>query len=1305
MVAKTPASKIMSVLVLLLIVMIGVNVQAVDNPVSYESEINDCDVIKYNGEYYIQGNWLKGDMLSSRDLVSWGQRKHVFSWNNTWHTQDHPTDPDYDIHGTHIRYHNGTFHLYAHLGVVDGITHAVSSNIWGPYAEPVNSAFAQWIDADTFKDDNSNLYFYSTQISSGERIYGYTMSDPNTITSSRDEQISASGGWEGSSINEGSKVFKYRGRYYMIYNANGTTDPNYALGCVEASSPLGFNNSGKYSTQILKRTGTRPAGEEIHTIGQPWMVEGVNGFEKWLGYFAVTTSDGRTQRIDRMHFFDRTLYVEGPSDRYSTGYHPAPAKPQYGATFSTDAATLPPEWTASGGIWSVANGELRQSASGSPRATLNQTAAENYLFEINLKFNGSTTDQQAGARVYYVDDNNWMIVGIHQTATPGVNNFYYHLREGGVDNVQAVSLAESVMDLNVYHKIRVQRSGNTFKIKLDDVIHAPVDVATASSFGPSQVALYANNADVSFDGVIYTVGWDEYGSEVQDWEQIAGSRTYGSDGVSINNGYAHKGDLMPEYEFAAQVYQTSGDGGMGFTAVAIDGDNWLDGRINTATDTLEIFGKYAGVDIPYQSANLANKSNYNLRAVKLSDRVIFFVDGEEKLTINQAFGPSRVGLVSWGMTARFNGIMAYQTEPDVVPTEWTVSDVGSPGFAGTIKEYDNALYMTGSGADIWDLSDEFAFAHKDISGDFEFTTRVVNHDKTHYWAKAGLMFRDNLAANSAMVHLNVSPHDIGDGRAYLHWRDVAGGGTGHIDAPAFLNFPIWLKLKRVGGTFNGYYSSDGQIWTPIGSVSPPVAASGKLGYSLCALDNNRIARAMFDNSELVVPLTPGSVGNSQVIYEDELPAAFTSTAPAAGNDPVAYQWQQTLTPAVPASWTDIPGATGATYAFPSQYGAYPSDTTIYARRKATDAYYTDYSNEVSLRVDKLFDTSGPRIFIDNFNVADTTDVNLDLATRQAGGGGTSTYTGHMPHYSITGGKLKNLGVAGFLSQDKDMGHFIVGQDFEFSFKVAVPDTSGNWSSIYLHDETYGGSDPRADSRMGIYFLGAANSSFVGAIYHGTGSHLEEGITVAEVEALTGATYNKEDEHAFTFVSHAIAGTYDLWIDGVKVRSGMTYAFDGAERRIGIVGTMSSQGAFYDDIALRYYGTTYTKWADDNSLSGTDALLSTDIEGDGLDNLAEYAVGGNPGLADVLPPAEIVDLGGGSNLFRYVYHRRRDAAARGLLYGLSYDLDLVDTNDWVYVGTLWETDTAIINADFESVTNEVEITGVDQGFLRLEITLD
>jgi hypothetical protein len=266
-------------------------------------------------------------MISSRDLENWGSRTHVFSWNNTWHTAVNPSDPYADIHGTHLRYINGTFHLYAHLGTTanDGITHATSSNIWGPYIEPVNSRFAQNIDADTFIDEDSLMYFYSTRFLNGESIYYKTMADPWMLSSSYILLISPSSQdyWYGStSINEGSKVFKYRGKYYMLYNAYPTDNPNYSFGCVEASSPTTFANSGKYTSPVLTRA-TPAGGEEINTIGQPWVVEGLNGFERWIGYFGITASEGRTQRIDRMHFFHgqaRSLYIDGPTTRYSTGY-------------------------------------------------------------------------------------------------------------------------------------------------------------------------------------------------------------------------------------------------------------------------------------------------------------------------------------------------------------------------------------------------------------------------------------------------------------------------------------------------------------------------------------------------------------------------------------------------------------------------------------------------------------------------------------------------------------------------------------------------------------------------------------------------------------------------------------------------------------------------------------------------------------------------------------------------------------------------------------------------------------------------
>ena len=153
-------------------------VQAADNPFSYMLGLNDGDCLKYNGEYYFAGNRLRGGIIASRDLRSWGRRTHVFSWNNTWHTRvNDPADRDKDIHGTQIFYDNGTFHLYPHLFgnyPPSGIVHAVGSSMMGTYTEPVTtSPFAELIDADLFKDENGSLYFYSTRIVSGEERICY----------------------------------------------------------------------------------------------------------------------------------------------------------------------------------------------------------------------------------------------------------------------------------------------------------------------------------------------------------------------------------------------------------------------------------------------------------------------------------------------------------------------------------------------------------------------------------------------------------------------------------------------------------------------------------------------------------------------------------------------------------------------------------------------------------------------------------------------------------------------------------------------------------------------------------------------------------------------------------------------------------------------------------------------------------------------------------------------------------------------------------------------------------------------------
>ena len=91
-------------------------------------------------------------------------------------------------------------------------------------------------------------------------------------------------------------------------------------------------------------------------------------------------------------------------------------------------------------------------------------------------------------------------------------------------------------------------------------------------------------------------------------------------------------------------------------------------------------------------------------------------------------------------------------------------------------------------------------------------------------------------------------------------------------------------------------------------------------------------------------------------------------------------------------------------------------------------------------------------------------------------------------------------------------------------------------------------------------------------------------------------------------------------------------------------------------------------------NASDALLDTDS--DGMNNLLEYTLGGNPNVDD--------------------------AAERGLKYGLFCGSDLASTNPWIDGGGTWETGTNSLPQDFESITNEGGSMGLDQGQIHLKV---
>lgn len=865
---------------------------AMDNPFSYEDGINDCDVIKYNGEYYITGNWLGGDMFRSRNLTDWGERTHIFSYNNTWHVQRN-ANPDMDIHGTHIAYDNGLFHLYAHLdtpsGSLLGIVHAVSDHVSGPYTEPLDTPFAtDTIDVKTFRDEDGSLHYYSTRFGgvSGNHNDYRSMSDYNTFTSGYTTLIWPTGGWEinpelpeysyGPTINEGSFVFKYRDTYYMLYNANHTGDTSYAIGCAMADTPDGFSNAGKLPDPVLGKTAYNngSGNYNIYTLGQPWVVDGLNGFEKWAGYFAIDEnepSEGRTQRIDRVHFFDRTLYIDGPTNRYTPGYHPGPAEPQLRSLFYQPDGPMPSgDWIETSpnnnpGLWQVSNNEAYQSSQSCFGFNLvNRDPATHYLFEANIKMpQPRDSEDKAGVVAYYKDSNNWVIIGLDRSLGYGADNWYCHIVTDTFNDVVAAGGYGGSLDYGVYHKIRVERNGSVFRVWIDDILPPGFSNIQTDITDPGVPGIYSDHTAAVYDGILYTIGWDEYDDGITGWgsgvnnNSKIGAWTVDSDGISATsgNGYIYKGDLMEAYEFSTHLYKTgTADGLMGVTAVAIDQNNLLRAYFDLSANTFNVSGKQNGLSIGTRSVSVTDKDNYNLRVVKLTDRVIFFVDGQEVLTRQVSFPASQVGLLTANMTARFNGILVFRIEPHSLPPQWNSADVGTVGFEGNAACNEGTFTVNGSGSDIWLINDGFHFVYQDLYGDGEIVARVVSNDITNWWNKAAVMIRDGLDSSTGMALATL----CGGGNLQFLWRTGPGVNAQGTDAP---NPPyaqgVWLKLRRTGSQYAAYYSYDGTNWTQIGSRTLSFTGSHlKIGLAVTSHNNARINGAVFDNVT-ITGCTPG----------------------------------------------------------------------------------------------------------------------------------------------------------------------------------------------------------------------------------------------------------------------------------------------------------------------------------------------------------------------------------------------------------------------------------------------------------------
>jgi hypothetical protein len=117
---------------------------------------------------------------------------------------------------------------------------------------------------------------------------------------------------------------------------------------------------------------------------------------------------------------------------------------------------------------------------------------------------------------------------------------------------------------------------------------------------------------------------------------------------------------------------------------------------------------------------------------------------------------------------------------------------------------------------------------------------------------------------------------------------------------------------------------------------------------------------------------------------------------------------------------------------------------------------------------------------------------------------------------------------------------------------------------------------------------------------------------------------------------------------------------------------------------------YDAWVATYPALGGDTAMTNNPDGDSLDNLAEYAFGGDPTDANDqgYAPKKSIVTDGGSNFVQYVYAKYSDETARGLTYYLELNDDLV-YGTWTNSGYTKEgTGVDGFGAGFDAVTNKI-----------------
>lgn len=178
--------------------------------------------------------------------------------------------------------------------------------------------------------------------------------------------------------------------------------------------------------------------------------------------------------------------------------------------------------------------------------------------------------------------------------------------------------------------------------------------------------------------------------------------------------------------------------------------------------------------------------------------------------------------------------------------DFQTAQIGTAAKSSYAYAHKGVYTVVGAGKDIWNNSDQFRYVYQPINGDVEIIARVYDlQENIDNWAKAGVMVRETLAANSKHAFALLSSANGTNFQSRIN----TGGGSTH-NSRVEKHQQVWVKLKRTGNLFTAYYSSNGSGWSFLGQQYISMSQQAYVGLAVTSHNNDRQCVAVFDKVQI-----------------------------------------------------------------------------------------------------------------------------------------------------------------------------------------------------------------------------------------------------------------------------------------------------------------------------------------------------------------------------------------------------------------------------------------------------------------------